>query len=134
VYRGNLPQNLVTGLLRKTVKVENLASDIIAFTLEREPQMNGELQAVIDMTAEHSDCNVILNFKNIDIITSSSLTRLLELRQTLLALGHQMVLCNIHPFTKSAFEITGLDGVFTLAADKPAAVAVLRSNWPVPTL
>ena len=134
MYRGNLPQNLVTGLLRKTVKVENLASDIIAFTLEREPQMNGELQAVIDMTAEHSDCNVILNFKNIDIITSSSLTRLLNLRQTLLALGCQMVLCNIHPFTKGAFEVTGLDGVFTLAADKPAAMAVLRSNWPVPTL
>ena len=116
------------------MKVENLASDIIAFTLEREPQMNGELQAVIDMTAEHSDCNVILNFKNIDIITSSSLTRLLELRQTLLALKRQMVLCNIHSFTKGAFEVTGLDGVFTLAADKPAAMAVLRSNWPVPTL
>ena len=116
------------------MKVENFASDIIAFTLEREPQMNGELEAVIDMTAEHSDCNVILNFKNVDIITSSSLTRLLKLRQTLLALGHQMVLCNIHLFTKSAFEITGLDGVFTLAVDKAAAMAVLRSNWLATTL
>jgi anti-anti-sigma factor len=134
VYRDNLPQNLVTILLRKTVKVENITSDIIVFTLEREPQMNGELEAVIDMTAEHSDCNVILNFKNVDIITSSSLTRLLKLQQTLLALGCQMVLCNIHPFTKSAFEVTGLDGVFTLAADKPAAMAVLRGNWPAPTL
>jgi anti-anti-sigma factor len=134
VYSGNLPQNLVTDLLGKTVKVENFASDIIVFTLEREPQMNGELQAVIDMTAEHSDCNVILNFTNVDIITSSSLTRLLKLRQTLFALGHQMILCNIHSFTKSAFEVTGLDGVFTLAADQPAAVMVIRSNWPVPIL
>jgi anti-anti-sigma regulatory factor len=42
-----------------------------------------------------------------------------------------MVLCNINPFTKSAFEVTGLDGVFSLAADKPAAMAVLRSNRTV---
>jgi len=45
-----------------------------------------------------------------------------------------MVLCDISPFTKSAFEVTGLDGVFVLAADKPAAMAVLRSNQTVPTL
>jgi anti-anti-sigma regulatory factor len=127
VYRGNLPQNCGIGLLGKTVKIENLASDIIAFTLEREPQMNGEFEAVIAMTAEHSNCNVILNFKNIDIITSSSLTRLHKFRQTLPPLEHQMVLCNIHPFTKSAFEVASLDGFFTLAADKPAAVTVLRS-------
>ena len=71
-------------------------------------------KSIIDMTTEHSNCNVILNFQNIGIITSSSLTRLL--------MGCQMVLCNIHPFTKSAFE------VFTLAADKLVAVVVLSSN------
>jgi anti-anti-sigma regulatory factor len=46
----------------------------------------------------------------------------------------QIILYNIHPFTKSAFEVTGLDDVFTLAADKPAAMTVLRSNWPALTL
>jgi anti-anti-sigma regulatory factor len=46
----------------------------------------------------------------------------------------QIILYKIHPFTKSTFEITGLDGVFTLAADKLAAMAVLRSNWPALTL
>jgi anti-anti-sigma regulatory factor len=78
------------------------------------------------MTAEHSDCNTILNSTNVDIITSSGLTRLL--------MWCQIILYNIHPFTKSAFEVTGLDGVFTLAADKPAAMAILRSNWPALTL
>lgn len=78
------------------------------------------------MTTEHSDCNAILNFANVDIITSSGLTRLL--------MWCQIILYNIHPFTKSAFEVTGLNGIFTLAADKPVAVAVLRSNWPALTL
>jgi anti-anti-sigma factor len=115
------------------VKVENLASDIIVFELQREPQMNGELQAVFDITAEHSDCNVILDFAYVDIITSSSLTKLLNLRQTLLASGRHLVICGLHPFTKSAFEVTGLNGVFELAVDKPAALAILRSGLPALT-
>ena len=110
------------------MKVENLASDIVVFELQREPQMNGELQVVIDTTSQRPDCNVILDFTNVDIITSSSLTKLLKLRQTLLAAGRQMVLCSIHPFTKSAFEVTGLDGVFALAADRPSGVVILRSG------
>ena len=112
----------------EAVKVENLASDIVVFELQREPQMNGELQVVIDTTSQRPDCNVILDFTNVDIITSSSLTKLLKLRQTLLAAGRQMVLCSIHPFTKSAFEVTGLDGVFALAADRPSGVVILRSG------
>jgi anti-anti-sigma factor len=115
------------------VKVENLVSDIITFELQREPQMNGELQAVFDITAEHSDCNVILDFTYVDIITSSSLTKLLKLRQTVLASSRRLIICNLHQFTKSAFEVTGLNGVFELAADKPAALAILRSTWSAPT-
>jgi len=46
----------------------------------------------------------------------------------------QIILYNIHPFTKNAFEVTGLDDVFMLAADKLAAIAVLRSKWPALTL
>jgi anti-anti-sigma factor len=110
------------------VKVENIADDIIVFELQREPQMNGELQAVIDIISQQSDSNIILDLTYVDIITSSSLTKLLKLRQTLFATGHQMVLCSIHPFTRSAFEVTGLNGIFELAADKPAAVAILRSG------
>lgn len=81
---------------------------------------------IIDMTAEHSDCNTILNFTNVDIVTSSGLARLL--------MWCQIILYNIHPFTKSAFEVTRLDGVFAFAADKLAAVAFLRSNWSALTL
>jgi anti-anti-sigma factor len=112
----------------EAVKVENFASDIVVFELQREPQMNGELDVVIDTASQCPDCNVILDFTNVDIITSSSLTKLLKLRQTLQASGHQMVLCSIHPFTKSAFEVTGLDGVFALAADRPSSAAILRSG------
>jgi anti-anti-sigma factor len=110
------------------MKVENPSSDVFAFELQREPQMNGELDAVLDIIAEHTGCNVILDFTRVDIITSSSLTKLLKLRQAVLGAGRHLIFCSIHPFTKSAFEVTGLDGVFELARDMPAAMAVVRSG------
>jgi anti-anti-sigma factor len=110
------------------VKIEDLASNVISFELQREPQMNGELQAVIDIAAERPDCNIILDFAYVDIITSSSLTMLLKLRQTLLASGKGLILCGLHPFTRSAFEVTGLNGIFDLAADKQAGLTILSSG------
>ena len=110
------------------VKVEDLANNIIAFELEREPQLNGELQTILDIAADRSDCNVILDFTYVDIITSPALSKLLKLRQTLLDSGYRLIFFSIHPFTRSAFMITGLDGIFELAVDKPAALAILRSG------
>ena len=110
------------------MKVEDIAGNVISFELQREPQMNGELQAVIDISTEKSGCNIILNFAHVDIITSSSLTKLLKLRQTLHASGRRLVLCGLHPFTRSAFEVTGLNGIFELAADKQAGYAILISG------
>lgn len=121
-------KNVKTSLKVNVVKVENLASNAIAFELQREPQMNGELQAVIDIATEKPDCNIILDFAHVDIIASSSLTKLLKLRQMLLATGRRLVLCGLHPFTRSAFEVTGLNGVFELAADKQAGLSILLSG------
>jgi len=115
------------------MKDEDLANDIVAFELRREPQMFGELQTVLDIATDRADCNIILDFAQVDIITSPSLSKLLKLRQALLDSGHRLVLYNVHPFTKSAFMITGLDGLFELSADKPAALAILRSGLPAPT-
>jgi anti-anti-sigma factor len=121
-------KNVKTSLQVNIVKVEDIASNAVAFELQREPQMNGELQAVIDIATEKPDCNIILDFAYVDIITSSSLTKLLKLRQTLLASGRRVILCGLHPFTRSAFEVTGLNGVFELAADKQAGLSILFSG------
>jgi anti-anti-sigma factor len=109
------------------MKVEDLANDVIAFELQREPQMNGELQTVLDIANDRADCNIVLDFTKVDIITSPSLSKLLKLRQALLESGHHLILCGIHPFTRSAFMITGLDGIFELAADRQAALAAIHN-------
>jgi anti-anti-sigma factor len=110
------------------VKIGSIAGDIIVFSVRGEPDLGDELQAITEMVAGNLDSNVIVNFVCVDIIRSSSLTKLLELRQALVARGCQLVLCNIRPLTQSIMEITDINSVFAIAADKEAGVSLIRSN------
>jgi len=110
------------------VKIGSIAGDIIVFSVRGEPDLGDELQAITEMVAGNLDSNVIVNFVCVDIIRSSSLTKLLELRQALVARGCQLVLCNIRPVTQSIMEITDINSVFAIAADKEAGVSLIRSN------
>ncbi|MHC4572688.1 MAG: STAS domain-containing protein [Planctomycetota bacterium] len=108
--------------------IQNWSDDIILAELGREPQLEGELKTVIDIVNDRGDCDVILDFSNVDIITSPSLAKLLKLRQSLIDCGHRLVLCSACEFTKSAFKVTGLDGLFRLADDRSAASAELGAS------
>ncbi len=109
------------------MEIQNLSEDIILAELHREPQLEGELQTAFDIANDRGDCDVILDFSKVDIITSSSLAKLLKLRQFLADSDHRLIFCSINSFTKSAFKITGLDGIFELADDKFAATEKLQN-------
>ena len=109
------------------MEIQNLSEHIVLVDLHREPQMRDELKTVTDIVRDRGDCDVIIDFSDVDIITSSSLSTLLVLRQSLTDCGHRLIFCNINTFTKSAFKVTGLDGIFELADDKSAASAELQS-------
>jgi len=106
--------------------VQNWSDDIILVELHREPQMAGELTTTIDIVNDRGNCDVILDFSEVDIITSPSLSKLLKLRKLLSDCGHRLVFCNVPEFTKSAFKVTGLDGIFELADDRLAASESLQ--------
>ena len=106
--------------------MQNLSEDIISVDLHREPQMGDELKTVTDIVNDRGDCDVILDFSSVDIITSSSLSKLLKLRQLLVDCGHRLIFCSMNNFTREAFKVTGLDGIFELADDKVTASAELQ--------
>jgi anti-anti-sigma factor len=115
--------------------IQNWSEDTIFIDLHREPTMRDELRTVTDIVHDRGDCNVILDFSAVDIITSSSLSALLKLRQSLTDNGHRLIFCDIQAFTKKAFEVTGLDGIFELADDKDVLFANLQSlekGEPIP--
>ena len=106
--------------------IQNWSENIVLVDLPAEPQMGDELKAVADIIKERGDCDVVVDFSCIDIITSSSLSKLLRLRKLLSDCEHQLIFCNLAPTTRSIFSVTGLDGVFRIVDDKFVALAGLQ--------
>lgn len=106
--------------------IQNWSENIVLVDLPAEPQMGDELKTVSDIIKERNDCDVVMDFSTIDIITSSSLSKLLKLRKQLTDGDHQLIFCNVAPATKGIFAVTGLEGVFKVVDDKFVALAGLQ--------
>jgi len=88
--------------------------------------MGDELKTVTEIVRDRGDCDVVIDFSSVDIVTSSSLSKFLKLRKLLADCGHRLVFCNVAPATKGIFTVTGLDGVFEIVDDKFVALAGLQ--------
>ena len=106
--------------------IQNWSEDIILVDMPAEPNIVDELKEVTEMARDRGDCDVVIDFSNVDIITSSSLSSLLRLRKLLVDCGHQLVFCSVAAATKGIFTVTGLDGVFEVVDDKFVALAGLQ--------
>jgi len=106
--------------------IQNWSEDIILVDLPPEPEMGDELKTVTEIVRDRGNCDVVIDFSSVDIVTSSSLSKLLKLRKLLTDCGHRLVFCNVAAATKGIFTITGLDGVFEFVDDKFVALASLQ--------
>ncbi len=106
--------------------IQNWSEEIVLVDLPQEPEMGDELKTVITTVRDRGDCDVVIDFSNVDIITSSSLSKLLKLRKMLGDCGHRLMFCSVAAATKGIFTVTGLDGIFEVAADKFVALASLQ--------
>ena len=106
--------------------IQNWSDDIILVDLPAEPDLGDELKTVTEMVRDRGDCEVVVDFSKVDIVTSSSLSKLLKLRKLTGDCGHRLVFCNVAPATKGVFTVTGLDGIFEIVDDKFIALASLQ--------
>lgn len=106
--------------------IQNWSENIVLVDLPQEPEMGDELKAVIEIIRDRGDCEVVVDFSSVDIVTSSSLSKLLKLRKLVGDCGHRLVFCSVAPATKGIFTVTGLDGIFEIADDKFVALAGLQ--------
>ncbi|MGD1042178.1 MAG: STAS domain-containing protein [Sedimentisphaerales bacterium] len=106
--------------------IQNWSENIILVDLPAEPLMGDELKTITDIVKYKDDYDVVVDFSAVDIITSSSLSKLLKLRKMLMDMGHELVFCNVAPDTKGIFSVTGLQGIFKITDDKFVALAGLQ--------
>jgi len=108
--------------------IQDWPEDIILLDLSGEPEMANEIIAVTEIVRERGDCDVVIDFSGVDIITSSSLSKLLKLRKKLSYNGHKLVFCSVAMATKRIFLVTGLEKISKFADDKFTALESLRKE------
>jgi len=105
--------------------IQQWSEDTILVELAPEPEMVEDLETIMGIVSERDECNVVIDFGCIETITSSNLSRLLQLRKLLGDCRNRLIFCSVTPTIKGVFAVTGLDKVFELADDKFFALATL---------
>ena len=106
--------------------IQNWADNIILVDLPAEPQIGDEIKALIDIVKSRGDCDVAIDFTDVDIITSSSISALLRLRKLLEDCCQKLIFCNVSPATKGVLTVTGIEEIFDIVDDKFIALASLQ--------
>jgi anti-sigma B factor antagonist len=65
---------------------------------------------------------VLLNFSNVEYLSSAALGKLITLNKKLQSAGGRLVLCNIDPQIYEVFEITKLNKLFNIHKEEQAAL------------
>jgi anti-anti-sigma regulatory factor len=116
---------------RGTMGIDHPSQGILTVDLPPEPEMRSELEIVAEVVRDGTNCDVVVDFSSADIVTSSSISKLLKLNKLLGDCGHRLVLCNVATATKGIFKVAGLDVVFEFVADQPTALASIKNTQPV---
>ena len=65
---------------------------------------------------------ILLNFSNVEYLSSAALGKLITLNKKLQQAGGKLILCNIDPQIFEVFEITKLDRFFKIIKEEQAAL------------
>lgn len=106
--------------------IQNWSDEIILVNLAKEPQMGEELQTVIDLIEDGRECDVVLDFSGVDIITSSSIAKMLKIRKELHERQRRQVFCSVSSQTMNLFKVVALDSVFEIVENQFVALASLQ--------
>ena len=106
--------------------IQDWSENVILVEVAPEPDMCEELKAVTDIIRHRKNCSVVIDFSEVDIVTSSSLAQLLRLQKILDDNNQQFILCGASAKTRGIFEVTGLDKVFEFVEDRFIALAGLQ--------
>ncbi len=107
--------------------IQNPTEDVLFVDLPfKEPDIGSELKHLNEVVSSRSECDVVIDFFRVELITSSSISNLMILRKLLQERGRQLLLCNVAVMTKYIFTVAGLDAIFDFVDDHFAALAAVK--------
>ena len=106
--------------------IQDYSDNIILVELPAEPEIRQELDKVIEIVGQRTDCDVAVDLSNVDIMTSLSLSGFIQLYKLLTDSGRRLVFYNTSSVTRNIFRVTCFDGIFEFIDDKSDALASLE--------
>ncbi|MEN6424525.1 MAG: STAS domain-containing protein [Phycisphaerales bacterium] len=108
------------------MSIETWSENTVLVGLPGEPQSRDELNRVIQYVRARGDCDVVLDFSDVTIMTSASLASVLRLKKLLEDNARRLSLCCVSHATRGIISVTGLDGFFEIFDDRFDALAAVQ--------
>ena len=108
--------------------IEHLSENVL-FVCLQEPQLRYELVTVNEVVSEGCSCDIIIDFSNVELLTSGGISSLIILERLLNSLGHKIILCAVSSNNLQVLERTGIQPLFEFAGDGCAALQSVRSSY-----
>ncbi|MBA7710332.1 hypothetical protein ES703_119274 [subsurface metagenome] len=106
--------------------IENLSKGVVVTLPVESEVIVRELKNVNEMVSSGDGCDVVIDFSNVKILNSSSISNLMILRELLHERGRRLILCSVSPSIMSVFTVADLDKVFEFVDDKQTALAATQ--------
>lgn len=107
--------------------IQNISENVIFVDLPCDTlQMEKELNTLNETVISNSNCDVVIDFFRVELITSANISNLLILRKLLEEHGRRLILCSVAVMTKYIFTVSGLDNAFEFVDDRAAALSALQ--------
>jgi CheY-like chemotaxis protein/anti-anti-sigma regulatory factor len=105
------------------MSIQYWSQDVILVDLPEQLGKHDELQAVMAALHGSSDCDVVVDFSNVQVVSGAWLTRLQKIQRRVNECGHTLTLCNVPPAIRGVFTIAHIDDLFKFVEDRFAALA-----------
>jgi anti-anti-sigma regulatory factor len=100
------------------MSLRHLSDDIILVTAPREPLLCQKLMQVNEvLISSNPDSDVIIDFAQIGLITSASLSNLILLHKWLEDKNRRLILCNLAFESKCIIRIAGMHNLFDIVTN-----------------
>ena len=111
---------------RRRLEVEHIGDVTVVNFVDRKILDEQNIQIIgeqlFSLVDEEGLRKLLLNFGNVEYLSSAALGKLITLNKKLQAVGGRLILCNIDPRIHEVFEITKLDKFFNIQKEEQAAL------------
>ncbi|MBV9463896.1 MAG: STAS domain-containing protein [Verrucomicrobiae bacterium] len=111
---------------RRRLEVEDNGEITIVSFIDRKILDEQNIQKIgedlFSLVDELGRRKILLNFGNVEYLSSAALGKLITLNKKLQAAGGRLILCNIDPQIHEVFEITKLDKFFNIQKEEQTAL------------